>query len=105
MWVVMDVERNDDLDIILCFVLSLFLTELLVQCISMPSVYIGSFFFWMDIIGACSVPLDHSAVNDNLPRNFDNAVVMRAARMARLGARAGRFTKLVKLLRFLPGVN
>ena len=75
------------------------------QALGNPSLYINSFFFWMDIVGAFSVPLDHSAVNDSLPRNFDNAVVMRAARTARLGARAGRFTKLVKLLRFLPGVH
>merc|ERR1719238_2139115 len=31
--------------------------------------------------------------------------IMRTARMAKLGARAGRFTKLVKLLRFLPGMR
>jgi cAMP-specific phosphodiesterase 4 len=105
LWVLCDVEGNDGLDIILVLVLFLFIVEVVVQMIGMPSVYIGSFFFWMDLVGACSVPLDHSAVNDNLPRNFDNAVVMRAARTARLGARAGRFTKLVKLLRFLPGVN
>jgi hypothetical protein len=76
-----------------------------VQAVGMPESYIGSFFFWMDLIGAASVPLDLSIINDNLPRNIDNAVVMRAARMAKLGARAGRFTKLVKLLRFLPGMN
>lgn len=105
LWVLCDMAKNDELDVILCFILFLFIVELVVQTVGMPAVYINSFFFWMDIVGACSVPLDHSFVNDNLPRNFDNAVVMRAARTARLGARAGRFTKLVKLLRFLPGVN
>jgi len=35
----------------------------------------------------------------------DNSVIVRATRLARLGARAGRFTKLVKLLKFLPGMN
>merc|ERR1719446_126356 len=35
----------------------------------------------------------------------NNVVIMRAARVAKLGARAGRFTKLVKLLRFLPGMR
>merc|ERR1719478_664401 len=34
-----------------------------------------------------------------------NVAIMRAARVAKLGARAGRFTKLVKLLRFLPGMR
>lgn len=105
LWILMDMENNDDLDVILVFVLILFLVELGVQMVGMPRLYIGSFFFWMDIVGALSVPLDLSIVNEALPQNFDNAVVMRAARTARLGARAGRFTKLVKLLRFLPGVN
>merc|ERR1719265_2132401 len=49
--------------------------------------------------------MDHSMISDAFLLNFDNAVVMRAARVARLGARAGRFTKLVKLLRFLPGMQ
>merc|ERR1712190_353413 len=35
----------------------------------------------------------------------NNVVIMRAARIAKLGARAGRFTRLVKLLRFLPGMR
>eukprot|EP00933_Yihiella_yeosuensis_P035875 TRINITY_DN29514_c0_g1_i1.p1 TRINITY_DN29514_c0_g1~~TRINITY_DN29514_c0_g1_i1.p1 ORF type:complete len:772 (-),score=106.12 TRINITY_DN29514_c0_g1_i1:169-2361(-) len=35
----------------------------------------------------------------------NNVIIMRAARIAKLGARAGRFTKLVKLLRFLPGMK
>jgi len=56
-------------------------------------------------VGLLSVPLDLSLVSESLPRSFDNAVVMRAARTARLGARAGRFSKLVKLLHFLPGVQ
>mmetsp|Transcript_90010 Transcript_90010/g.159368 ORF Transcript_90010/g.159368 Transcript_90010/m.159368 type:complete len:1285 (-) Transcript_90010:108-3962(-) len=105
LWVIADMQSNQDLDVILVLVLILFLIELAVQVIGMPKVYINSFFFWMDVVGAVSVPLDHSTISDQLPRNFDNAVVMRAARMARLGARAGRFTKLVKLLRFLPGVH
>jgi len=105
MWVIFDMEHNGDLDVLLCLVLLLFITELAVQMIGMPKTYINSFFFWMDVIGLLSVPLDHSLVSDSLPRSFDNAVVMRAARTARLGARAGRFSKLMKLLRFLPGVH
>ena len=39
----------------------------------------------------------HQVVNA-LPSGLDsNTAIMRAARMAKLGARAGRFTKLVKL--------
>eukprot|EP00913_Durusdinium_trenchii_P000374 g343.t1 len=65
--------------------------------------YSCSFYFWMDLLGILSVPLDHSLVVNALPSGLDsNTAIMRAARMAKLGARAGRFTKLVKLLRFLP---
>jgi len=105
LWVVCDVEGNEGLDAILITVLLVFIVELLVQLIGTPKAYINSFFFWMDIVGLLSVPLDFSIVTENLPQNLDNAVVMRAARTARLGARAGRFTKLVKLLRFLPGMQ
>jgi len=105
LWIVCDVDSNEGLDAILVLVLVLFVVELLVQAVGTPKTYINSFFFWMDIVGLLSVPLDHSMVSDSLPQNLDNAVVMRAARTARLGARAGRFTKLVKLLRFLPGIE
>lgn len=105
LWVISDVENNDGLDAVLVIILILFFLELVVQTIASPRTYVNSFFFWTDVVGLCSVPLDHSMVSDSLPRSFDNAVVMRAARTARLGARAGRFTKLVKLLRFMPGVQ
>lgn len=105
LWVICDTGTNDGLDFFILIVFIIFIIELAVQTIGMPKTYINSFFFWMDVIGLLSVPLDHSFVSDNLPRSLDNAVVMRAARTARLGARAGRFTKLVKLLRFLPGVH
>jgi len=105
LWIVCDVSGNEGLDIVLIIVLLLFAIELLLQTIGTPKTYINSFFFWMDVVGLLSVPLDLSVVTEGLPQNLDNAVVMRAARTARLGARAGRFTKLVKLLRFLPGVQ
>ena len=34
-----------------------------------------------------------------------NTIIVRAARVAKLGARAGRFTRLMKLLRYLPGMS
>lgn len=55
----------------------------------------------MDLIGALSLLLELSFVFELLgPAGAgavvaDNAVVVRAARAARLGARAGRFTRLV----------
>lgn len=102
LWILADMESNDGLDAVLVVIFLAFFMDLMVQTVGTPRSYINSFFFWMDVVGLLSVPLDHSMVS--LPRHLDNTVVMRAARMARLGARAGRFTKLVKLLRFLPGV-
>merc|ERR1719265_955651 len=88
----------------------MFLFELLVQSIAFARTYLGSFFFWMDLLGAGSLLLDLSYLgllqsgggNGSVS---NNVVIMRAARIAKLGARAGRFTRLVKLLRFLPGMQ
>lgn len=104
-WVLGNINNDEVLDWFLVFILLGFFVELVVQMIGFPDTYIGSFFFYMDCVGVISVPLDHSLVVNALPTALDNAVVMRAARMAKLGARAGRFTKLVKLLRFLPGMQ
>jgi hypothetical protein len=109
-WIIADRPNNNDLDVILTMVLAMFLFELTVQSIGLTRTYLGSFFFWMDLLGAGSLLLDlhylgllsntgeRSAVSNNV-------VIMRAARIAKLGARAGRFTRLVKLLRFLPGMR
>jgi len=107
-WVVLDRPDNADLDIILTFVLLMFIAELGLQCIGLMRRYWGSFFFWMDLLGAASLLLDLSYLPFNLSSGdsmSNNVVIMRAARIAKLGARAGRFTKLVKLLRFLPGMR
>jgi len=106
-WVMFDIENPDALDWLLVVILVGFVTEFLVQLAAHRKSYTFSFFFWMDLLGILSVPLDHSLVLNNIPSGLgnNNTVVMRAARMAKLGARAGRFTKLVKLLRFLPGMQ
>lgn len=94
------------LDAFLVFLLICFTLELFVQAIGRGSSYLWTFLFYMDIIGTCSLLLDMArfrkfiGLEDSVE---SNAVIMRAARAARLGARAGRFTRLVKLLRFLPG--
>lgn len=103
LWVVFDISDVQSLDILLVTVVALFLIELIVQIMGTPNTYINSFHFWTDIIGLITVPLDISSIADLIPQGVDNQYVMRAARTARLGARAGRFSKLVKLLRFLPG--
>jgi len=106
-WILADRPSNQDLDVILTLVLFMFLVELFVQSIGLTRTYWGSFFFWMDLLGAASLLLDLSYITNagGGASMSNNVVIMRAARIAKLGARAGRFTKLVKLLRFLPGMR
>lgn len=106
LWILFDRPNNDDLDVILTMVLVAFIFELVVQCAALGSKYTGTFFFYMDILGACSLLLDLSFLGIlSGSQGGSNVFVMRAARIAKLGARAGRFTKLVKLLRYLPGMD
>jgi len=109
-WILVDRADNNDLDVILTLVLVMFLVELFVQSIGLTRSYLGSFFFWMDLLGAGSLLLDLSYIGllsgtGESSAVSNNVVIMRAARIAKLGARAGRFTRLVKLLRFLPGMR
>lgn len=106
LWILFDRPNNDDLDVILTMVLVAFIVELAVQCAALGSKYRGTFFFYMDILGAFSLLLDLSYLGIlSSSEGGSNVFVMRAARIAKLGARAGRFTKLVKLLRYLPGMD
>jgi len=110
LWILFDRPDNSDLDVVLTNVLVLFLAELVVQSIGHFRTYWCSFFFWMDVLGAGSLLLDLSYLPIPLTSQSsgdmsNNVVIMRMARVAKLGARAGRFTKLVKLLRFLPGLS
>ena len=56
-------RRDDILSVILSVCLSLGRGD-----DGCPQTYIGTFFFWTDIIGILSVPLDHSMVSDNIPQ-------------------------------------
>lgn len=108
LWILFDRPTNKDMDVMLTGVLLLFLTELVVQSIGLARTYLFTFFFWMDLLGAMSLCLDISYLPIEMGSSGDvssNVVVMRMARVAKLGARAGRFTRLVKLLRFLPGLS
>jgi len=107
-WILADRPNNEDLDVVLTLVLAAFLFELVVQSVGLTRTYWGSFFFWMDLLGAVSLLLDLSylaIMSGGGDSVSSNVVIMRAARIAKLGARAGRFTRLVKLLRFLPGMR
>eukprot|EP00397_Hematodinium_sp_SG-2012_P002006 GEMP01002012.1.p1 GENE.GEMP01002012.1~~GEMP01002012.1.p1 ORF type:complete len:1164 (+),score=223.37 GEMP01002012.1:126-3617(+) len=107
-WVLTE-SNPKDLDYILIIVILAFVFEFYVQFYGLRC-YSWSFFFYMDILGAVSVILDFKFFQDALSGETDEGgsnqmVLMRTARLAKLGARAGRFSKLVKLLRFLPGMQ
>eukprot|EP00929_Paragymnodinium_shiwhaense_P013084 TRINITY_DN120941_c0_g1_i1.p1 TRINITY_DN120941_c0_g1~~TRINITY_DN120941_c0_g1_i1.p1 ORF type:complete len:1209 (-),score=303.22 TRINITY_DN120941_c0_g1_i1:173-3799(-) len=94
------------IDIFLFAIMLVFMAEMTIQLLGMWRSYAFTFFFWMDFVGMLSVPLDMSMLAGLLPEAAtDNALVMRTARVAKLGARAGRLTRLVKLLRYLPGMK
>eukprot|EP00928_Gymnodinium_smaydae_P010946 TRINITY_DN14117_c0_g1_i1.p1 TRINITY_DN14117_c0_g1~~TRINITY_DN14117_c0_g1_i1.p1 ORF type:complete len:1017 (-),score=251.02 TRINITY_DN14117_c0_g1_i1:41-3091(-) len=108
LWVIIDRPSNSDLDVILTVVMLLFVVELTVQSIGLSRTYLGSFFFWMDLLGTASVLLDVSylpLMQSSQGKSGSSIVILRAARVAKLAARAGRFSKIVKLLRFLPGMR
>eukprot|EP00928_Gymnodinium_smaydae_P014524 TRINITY_DN1533_c0_g1_i4.p1 TRINITY_DN1533_c0_g1~~TRINITY_DN1533_c0_g1_i4.p1 ORF type:complete len:1571 (+),score=182.77 TRINITY_DN1533_c0_g1_i4:112-4824(+) len=70
--------------------------------------YLWSFFFYMDCIGTASLIFDLSymlADSANEPQTdtggSQNLTFFRASRTAKIGARAGRLSRLVKLMKFL----
>ncbi|KAF4677834.1 Calcium/calmodulin-dependent 3',5'-cyclic nucleotide phosphodiesterase 1B [Perkinsus chesapeaki] len=111
-WTLFDIEDSYEiLDHILIVIFVLFVGEMIVLTLSNRR-YFGGFFFIMDFIGAFSLFLDISwALGDNdssLKFNSgvgSNVVLLRAARTTKLGARAGRITRVMRLLKWLPGVT
>lgn len=61
LWVVGDVGDVTSLDVLLGFVMCLFVFEICVQCLGTPG-YPYSFFFWMDLMGMLSVLPDFSFI-------------------------------------------
>jgi ankyrin repeat protein len=109
-WILLDFDAGAFLDALLTIIFITFSFELISQIVGFGRGYLCSFYFWMDFFGSISVLLDMSVITDSsqwLSGGFGNSdgVVMRTARLAKLGARAGRFSKLVKILQFLPGLS
>jgi len=106
LWVVFDIPNNTALDIILIFIMLLFFVEIIIQLIANSS-YRFSFFFWCDLFGCISVIADFSFVMDETMEEAKSGetAIMVVARMLKLAARAGRFFRLIKLLKLLPGMQ
>ena len=67
--------------------------------------YRTSFFFCMDVLGTLSILLDIT-MDAGLTASIGDATetdvsVLRAARLAKIGAKSGRLAKLVRLFRLL----
>eukprot|EP00927_Polykrikos_kofoidii_P047018 TRINITY_DN41110_c0_g1_i1.p1 TRINITY_DN41110_c0_g1~~TRINITY_DN41110_c0_g1_i1.p1 ORF type:complete len:883 (-),score=173.97 TRINITY_DN41110_c0_g1_i1:85-2733(-) len=105
-FVLAQAPRNFELDLILTLVLIVFLFEFIGLIVTDAS-YFLSFFFWADLLGTFSMLGDLSyafgtdAETAHLARSTsgENVIVVRAARAAKLGARAGRLSRVMKLLR------
>ena len=104
-------------DSLLTACLIYFFLELCMQSVADPAYRFG-FFFFMDIIGTLSLILDISWILDSFGVNLSDGKadgsVLRAARTARVGARAGRLTRAVRiikllrmrsLLKYIPGMR
>ena len=55
--------------------------------------HVNTAFFWFDLLGTLSTILDFSFVGDAMVNGIGDPSVLRAARVAKLGARGARFTK------------
>ena len=102
-WILGNAPSSSD-DILYGILLSIFIifcVEVILLCFVMPN-YFNSFFFWFDVIGTLTIILDIGWIaNLFMPENNSNIVnqrgsILRAARVAKLGARYGRILRLVK---------
>lgn len=113
-WVLTGVNDNTFIDITLTVVMVFFFCELVLLS-SVDASYVLSFFFFMDVVGTISMMFDISFMEghdvtraqtwEDLGSGQVNYMLLRAARAAKLGARAGRLSRFVRLLRFLPLVT
>jgi hypothetical protein len=109
-WVLCQINNNSIINAIICSVMALFLIEL-VTLSAVDATYMLSFFFWMDIFGTVSMIFDLSfAFGSNAEKPVDGSgegdqqtelMFLRATRAAKLGARAGRLSRVLRIFRTL----
>ena len=90
---------------ILIFSFVAFTLEMTVLFIIKPD-YRKSFFFAMDVLGTLSILLDvtmiaRAAIEVTQNSGVTDGAVLRAARLAKIGAKSGRLAKLVRIFRVL----
>ncbi|CAJ1429630.1 unnamed protein product [Effrenium voratum] len=112
LFALLSVPGNTLCDAILTAAFVFFVLEFLGNALS-DRTYPLSFFFYMDLIGTFSMVFDISymcgpdaTALERLQSSGGGGggvIVMRAARAARIGARAGRLSRVAKIVRFLSG--
>mmetsp|Transcript_88117 Transcript_88117/g.247825 ORF Transcript_88117/g.247825 Transcript_88117/m.247825 type:complete len:1231 (+) Transcript_88117:2-3694(+) len=105
MYVVTQSNNVEALDLCIIIFFSCYSFEVTAQVIAFGFRTLKMPLFWADVIGVLCVPLDHSVINTFIFGKSENSQLKRTARFALLVARVGRFSKLVKLLKFLPGMQ
>lgn len=104
LWTVCNVPDDPGtlvLDILMLIVTLLFILEMLINMIVDITSYPLSFFFWMDLLGTVSMAFEISFMlgtggKIQTSKEATATVLQRTARAARIGARVGRLSKLVK---------
>lgn len=96
--------------------LFLFLIELTLASIGQAD-YLGSFFFWLDLVSTLSIITDIPPIMDAMTGSGgsatdeeendagDAASLARASRGARIGTKAGRMTRVIRLIRLIRVVK
>ncbi|CAE7240591.1 Pde9a [Symbiodinium microadriaticum] len=108
LFVVLDVPDDPGilvLDTLMAAVTILFLIEMVVNGIVDYKTYPLSFFFWMDALGTASMIFEISTLLGSFGKmqtanGSVDAMLMRTARAAKVGARVGRLSKLMKCLSY-----
>ena len=93
-------ESTDDIfDVLLIIIFVAFVGECILLSLTTKKYLLG-FFFWMDVAGTLSILIDIRMISKGLGLNgSSDASLLKAARIAKIGAKSGRLMKLTKLFK------
>lgn len=88
-------------DVLTVICIVVFTVEIVATCIAKDD-YLGSFFFWLDVLPSGTLILDLTMVADALfCNNVDGGSALKSGRAGRAGARAGRTVRIIRLIRLV----
>mmetsp|Transcript_62891 Transcript_62891/g.183922 ORF Transcript_62891/g.183922 Transcript_62891/m.183922 type:complete len:872 (+) Transcript_62891:217-2832(+) len=110
LWQILQVPTSVELDVLLTIIFAVFAMEFIVLSLT-DTGYLLGFFFWTDLLGTASMLFDISflagedatqpiSITRKSGSSSGEIVLVRAARASRLGARAGRISRVLKILRY-----